>query len=283
MLSKKATLMAVVAMACALGSAAMAQGPAYKAPRGPDKVHPDLNGVWQVLNSANYNIEPHLSSAAMAMRSGPVIPVPAKEVVALGAVGSVPPGPGVVVGGTIPYKPEALAKRDENKAQWLSRDPEIKCYLPGVPRATYMPQPFQIVQGQDKMIIAYQYASATRTILFKDPGEYPADSWMGQSVATWDGDTLVVKVTALNDQSWLDRAGNFHSDIMTVVERYTPTSAVTMRYEAEITDPETYTKPWKMEMTLYRAVGPDVTLGQFKCVEHVTELLYGDLRKEPLK
>ena len=103
------------------------------------------------------------------------------------------------------------------------------------------------------------------------------------SVATWDGDTLVVKVTALNDQSWLDRAGNFHSDMMTVVERYTPTSAVTMRYEAEITDAETYTKPWKMEMTLYKAVGPDVTLGQFKCVEHVTELLYGDLRKEPLK
>jgi len=135
MVSKKATLMAVVAMACALGSAAMAQGPAYKAPRGPDKVHPDLNGVWQVLNSANYNIEPHLSSAAMAMRPGPVVPVPAKEVVALGAVGAIPPGPGVVVGGTIPYKPEALAKRDENRAQWLSRDPEIKCYLPGVPRA----------------------------------------------------------------------------------------------------------------------------------------------------
>ena len=256
---------------------------AYKAPRGPDGVHPDLNGVWQVLNTANWNIEPHTASAALAMRPGPVVPVPAKEVVALGAVGSVPPGPGVVVGGEIPYKPEALATRNENKTNWLQRDPEIKCYLPGVPRATYMPHPFQIFQSDKSMLIAYEYDGAVRNILFKDPGAAPVDSWMGQSVARWEGDTLVVTVTGLNDQSWFDRAGNFHSDEMTVVERYTPTSSATMRYEAEITDPQTFTRPWKMEMTLYKAVGPDVALGQFKCVEFVTELMYGDLRKQPLK
>jgi len=254
----------------------------WKPPRGPDHVHPDLNGVWQVLNTANYDVEPHGASAAMAFRPGPVIPVPAAQVVAMGAVGAVPPGPGVVVGGAIPYKPEAKAQRDDNRAHWLERDPEIKCYLPGVPRATYMPYPLRILQSDHGMVIAYEYASAVRTLLFKDPGPAPVDSWMGQSVAHWEGDTLVVKVTGLNDQSWLDRAGNFHSDQMTVVERYTLTSPMTIRYEAEITDPEVYAHPWKIEMTLYKAVGSDVTFGQFKCVEFVTELMYGDLRKQPL-
>lgn len=255
----------------------------YRAPRGPDGVHPDLNGVWQVLNTANWDLEPHMAKPALQLRPGPVVPVPAKGVVALGAVGAVPPGPGVVVGGTIPYKPEGLAKRKENQEHYLERDPEVKCYLPGVPRATYMPYPFRIFQSDKSMLIAYEYDGAVRNLLFKDPGEAPADSWMGQSVAHWEGDTLVVKVTALNDQTWLDRAGNHHSDQMTVVERYTPTGPATMKYEAEITDPETYTRPWKMEMTLYKAVSPDVQFGQFKCVEFVTELMYGDLRKEPLK
>ena len=276
---------ALLAVCPAVGPA-QAQSPpaaaAWKPPRGPDRVHPDLNGVWQVLNTANYDVEPHGAAAAMAFRPGPVIPVPAAQVVALGAVGAVPPGPGVVVGGAIPYKPEAKAQRDENRARWLERDPEIKCYLPGVPRATYMPYPLRILQSDHAMVIAYEYASAVRTLLFKDPGPAPVDSWMGQSVAHWEGDTLVVKVTGLNDQSWLDRAGNFHSDQMTVVERYTLTSPMTIRYEAEITDPEVYVRPWKMEMTLYKAVGPDVTFGQFKCVEFVSELMYGDLRKQPL-
>ena len=255
----------------------------YKAPRGPDRIHPDLNGVWQVLNNANYDIEPHLAGAAMAYRPGPVVPLPARDVVALGAVGAVPGGPGVVIGGALPYLPDALTTRKQNRAEWLKRDPEIKCYLPGVPRATYMPHPFRIFQGEHNMVIAYEYAGAVRNILFKDPGEAPVDSWMGQSVAKWEGDTLVVTVTGMNDQTWLDRAGNFHSDQMKVVERYTPTGPVTLRYEAEITDPQTYSRPWKMEMVLYKAVGADVTFGQFKCVEFVTELMYGDLRKEPAK
>jgi hypothetical protein len=255
----------------------------YRAPRGPDGKHPDLNGVWQVLNTANYNVEPHAASAALELRAGPVVPVPAKAVLALGAVGAVPAGPGVVVGGTIPYKPEALKTREDNKAHYLAKDPEVKCYLPGVPRATYMDHPFQIFQSDTAMMIAYEYDSAARNILFKDPGPAPVDSWMGQSVAHWEGDTLVVIVTGLNDQTWLDRAGNFHSDQLKVVERYTPTGPGTMKYEAEITDPETYTRPWKMEMTLYKRVGADARLEQFKCVEFVTELMYGDLRREPLK
>jgi hypothetical protein len=142
------------------------KGVAYRAPRGPDGKHPDLNGVWQVMNTAYYNIEPHASSAALQMRPGPVVPVPAKEVLALGAVGSVPAGLGVVEGGTIPYTPAALKQRDENKADWIHRDPEIKCYLPGVPRANYMALPFQIFQSESATMIAYDYACAVRNLQF---------------------------------------------------------------------------------------------------------------------
>ena len=256
---------------------------AYRAPRGPDGKHPDLNGVWQVMNTANWNIEPHAASAALQMRPGPVVPVPAKEVVALGAVGSVPAGLGVVEGGTIPYTPAALKKRDENKADWIHRDPEIKCYLPGVPRANYMSLPFQIFQSESATLIAYEYAGAVRNLQFKDPGPAPVDSWMGQSVAHWEGDTLVVVVTGMLDSTWFDRAGNFHTGDLKVTERWTPTGPGVMRYEAEITDPDTFTRPWKMSMNLYKHVGEDARLQQFKCVEFVEELMYGHLRKEPLK
>jgi len=262
---------------------AKAAAPAYKAPRGPDGKHPDLNGVWQVMNTANYNIEPHASSAALQMRPGPVVPVPAKEVVALGAVGSVPAGLGVVEGGTIPYTPAALKQRDENKADWIHRDPEIKCYLPGVPRANYMALPFQIFQSESATLIAYEYAGAVRNLQFKDPGPAPVDSWMGQSVAHWEGDTLVVVVTGMLDSTWFDRAGNFHTGDLKVTERWTPTGPGVMRYEALIEDPSIYTRPWKMSMNLYKHVGEDARLQQFKCVEFVEELMYGHLRKEPLK
>jgi hypothetical protein len=256
---------------------------AYRAPRGPDHVHPDLNGVWQAMNTANWDIEPHAARAALQMRPGPVIPVPAKDIVALGAVGSVPAGDGVVEGGEIPYTPEARKLRDENRADYLKRDPEVKCYMAGVPRANYMPMPFQILQSDNSMLFTYEYAGAVRNILFKDPGPPPADSWMGQSVAKWEGDTLVVTVVGQSDATWLDRAGNHHSADMVVVERWTPTSPTTLRYEATITDPQTYTRPWKMSMNLYRRQGEDARLQQFKCIEFVEELIYGELRKEPLK
>jgi hypothetical protein len=256
---------------------------AYRAPRGPDGKHPDLNGVWQVMNTANYNIEPHASSAALQMRPGPVVPVPAKEVLALGAVGSVPAGLGVVEGGTIPYTPAALKQRDANKADWIHKDPEIKCYLPGVPRANYMALPFQIFQSESATLIAYEYAGAVRNLQFKDPGPAPVDSWMGQSVAHWEGDTLVVVVTGMLDSTWFDRAGNFHTGDMKVTERWTPTGPGVMRYEATIEDPSIFTRPWKMSMNLYKHVGEDARLQQFKCVEFVEELMYGHLRKEPLK
>src|SRR6266852_9893039 len=241
-------------------------GQAYRAARGADG-KPDLNGIWQSLNEANYDLEGHIARPAMALRPGPHGPVPAAAVLALGAVGAVPPGVGVEEGGQIPYKPEALATRKQNQEDWLNRDPEIKCYLPGVPRATYMPYPFQILQSASAMTFVYEYAGAVRNVLLKDPGPPPADSWMGQSVGHWEGDTLVIDVTGLNDQTWFDRAGNFHSDKLHVVERYTRTSPDVITYEATIEDPKVFSRPWKISMPLYRRVEKNVRLLEFKCVE----------------
>ncbi|MGE0360278.1 MAG: hypothetical protein AB7H93_17680 [Vicinamibacterales bacterium] len=262
-----------------VGSQAQAPSPAI--PRTADG-KPDLNGLWQALTTANWDIEAHTARAALAMRPGPVVPVPAKEVVALGAVGAVPSGVGIVVGGEVPYLPEARKKKDENLAQWLSRDPEIKCYLPGVPRATYMPFPFQIFQSQSAFFIAYEYAGAVRNVYLTDPGPPQVDSWMGQSVGRWEGDTFVVTANGFNDQSWFDRSGNHHSAALTVVERYTMTGPNHIQYEATITDPDTFSRPWSIALPLYRHVNPNARLGQFKCVEFVEELMYGHLRKTPL-
>ena len=281
--------MAILTAAALLASPSLAAtSPPQPAPTAAPKVparaaHPDLSGVWSVMNSANFDLEPHTARAAMQLRPGPVVPVPAKDVVALGAVGAVPAGVGVVEGGEIPYKPEALARKKDNQAHWLERDPEIKCYLPGVPRANYMALPFQILQSDKAMLIAYEYAGAVRNILFNDPGPAPVDSWMGQSVARWEGQTLVVTVSGMNDSTWLSRSGDFHSDQFKVVERWRLIDRNTIRYSATISDPETYTRPWTLSMNLYRRRGEDARLGQFKCVEFVEELLYGQLRKEPLK
>lgn len=253
----------------------------YTPPRLPDG-RPDLNGVWQALNEANYDLEPHEARPAMALRPGPYGPLPAPPVLSLGAVGSVPPGLGVVEGGDIPYQPWAAAKKKENQENWLTRDPEIKCFLPGVPRATYLPYPFQILQSDKAIFIAYEYDGATRNISLTDPGPPPVDSWMGQSVGGWQGDTLVVDVTGFNEETWFDRAGNFHSDALHVVERYTRTSPDVIAYEATIEDPKVFTRSWKISMPLYRRLEKNAQLMDFKCVEFVEELMYGQWRKKPL-
>jgi hypothetical protein len=271
-------------LGCALALAALLSASpalAFQAPRLPGG-KPDLNGIWQVLNEANYDLEAHNARPALALRPGPYGPVPAKEVLALGAVGAVPPGLGVVEGGAIPYRPEALARKKENQENWLTSDPEIKCYLPGVPRATYMPFPFQILQSASQFVFVYEYAGAVRNIYLEDIGPAQVDSWMGQSVGHWEGDTLVVEVTGMNDQTWFDRAGNYHSDALRVVERYTPTSRDVISYEATIEDANVFTRPWKISMPLYRRQEPNAQLLDFKCVEFVEELMYGHLRKDPL-
>lgn len=248
------------------GAAAQAQ--TYRAPRTADG-KPNLNGIWQALNEANWDLEAHAAS------QGPVL--------ALGAQFSVPPGVGVVEGGAIPYKPEALAKKKENFANRTKEDPEVKCYMGGVPRSTYMPYPFQIIQGTGTIMMAYEYAGGVRIINMGKPTEAPVDSWMGWSNGRWEGDTLVIDVTGLNDQTWFDRAGNYHSDALHVVERYTPRSADTLMYEATIEDPNVFTRPWKISMPLYRRVEKNAQILEYKCPEFAEDMLYGHLRKQPSK
>ena len=143
----------------------------------------------------------------------------------------------MVEGDELPYTPDALKKKQENQANWLTLDPEIKCYLPGVPRATYQPFPFQIIQSNSAFFISHEFAGAVRNVYLKDPGPPQIDSWMGISHGVWEGDTFVVRTSGFNDQSWFDRAGNHHSDQMKVTERFTMTDADHITYSATIDDP----------------------------------------------
>ena len=229
--------------------------------------HPDLSGIWQTLSTANWDLQDHPASA------GPFFQ--------LGAVGAIPSGQGVVEGGEIPYKPEALKQKEANfKNRWKD-DPEVKCYMAGIPRANYMPYPFQIVQTPQSILMAYQYASANRIInMEKTPLEASVDTWMGTANGHWEGETLVVDDTGFNEDSWFDRAGDFHSDQLHVVERFKLIDADHMNYEATIEDPQTFTRSWKINLVLYRHTEKNAQLTEFKCVEFAEELLYGDVRKK---
>jgi hypothetical protein len=206
----------------------------------------------------------------------------AAPVLALGSLGWVPPGQGIVEGNEIPYKPWAAARQKENLEHWIDRDPELKCFQPGVPRAMYMPHPFQIIQSTKNIQMMFEYANAQRTIHLQKMDPYPNVAYMGYSTGRWEGDTLVVDVINFTDVTWFDRSGNFHSDALHVVERYTPMGRDAIRYEATIEDPQVFTRPWKISMPLYRRLEQNAQLMDFRCVEMVEETLYGHLRKEQL-
>ena len=268
----KGALIAGVSVAGTLAISQMMRGPVEG--RAPDvnvlrtaDGKPDLNGIWQAIGSAHWSLLDHQA------RSGPVLE--------LGAIVAVPAGLSVVEGNEIPYQPWAAARQKENYENWLSRDPEVKCYLPGLPRATYMPYPFQILQtGNNDILMSYEYASASRVIKMAKVEPPPVDTWMGQSAGHWEGDTLVVDVTGLNDQTWFDRAGNFHSEALRVVERFTPLSPDLLDYQVTIEDTKVFTRPWKIQMPLYRRQDKGAQLLEFKCVEFVEEMMYGHLRKK---
>jgi hypothetical protein len=230
--------------------------------------HPNLNGIWQAAGTAHWNIEAHSAEAL-------------KEFWPLGSVASIPAGASIVDGGSIPYLPGALAKRDENRAGWPKSDPEVRCYMPGIPRATYMPFPFQIVQGQRDILFVYEFASANRIVYMSNHQEPPVDSWMGWSNGRWDGEALVIEVTGNNDTTWFDRAGNHHSAAMKVTERYSLIDDNHLQYEATIDDPQTFSRPWTLRVPLYRRMEENAQLLEFKCVEFAEELLYGHLKKQP--
>jgi hypothetical protein len=259
-----------------LAVTAAAQAPTYKAARLAGTDRPNLDGLWQALTEANWDIQAH------AAQPGPP---------QFGALYAEPAGPGIVEGNEIPYQPWAMARKKENFEKRLTRvntdgvrleplDPEAKCYLPGVPRANYMPFPFEIIQGDKKILVAYEFASASRLITLDKAGPAPVESYMGWSNGRWDGDTLVVDVTGMNDKTWFDRAGNFHSDALHVVERWTPAGPDVLQYEATIEDPKVFTRPWKMSFPLYRRLDRHAQFLEFKCVPFSEELVYGHLRKQ---
>jgi hypothetical protein len=239
--------------------------PATGIPRMPD-CKANLTGLWQALGTADWDIRDHSAQA------GPFFQ--------LGATGAMPAGQGIVEGGDIPYKPEAAAKQKENLKNRLQLDPEVKCYMPGVPRGTYMPFPFQIIQSQGDIAIAYEYATANRVVNMGKPKEAAVDTWMGTSNGHWEGDTLVVDVTGLNGQSWFDRSGNFMSDNTHIVERYSLADTDHINYEATIEDNTLFTRPWKISLPLYRRKEKIAQLNEFKCVEFAEELIYGHLKKK---
>jgi hypothetical protein len=249
----------LAATACSQGS-----GPT-EIPRLADG-KPDFSGVWQALTTANWNLLTHGASA------GPP---------EYGTLLATPPGYGVVDGDEIPYLPAAAEQQRRNYENRFKEDPEVKCYMPGVPRANYLPYPLQIFHSADRMLIAYQYAGAARIVNFGAPQPSAIDSWMGVSNARWEGDTLVVEVSGFNGLAWLDRAGNHASSALRVVERYTLVDADTIDYSATLEDPQTFARPWSMRFRLYKNSDPRAHLMEFKCVPFTEELLYGDLYKRP--
>ncbi|MCH7816636.1 MAG: hypothetical protein IIC60_08725 [Proteobacteria bacterium] len=229
---------------------------------------PDLSGIWQAITSAHYDIEPHAASVGPHPRL-------------FGALSATPGGLGIIEGGRIPYNEPSRRQRDANRMTAIENDPMAKCYMPGVPRANYMPFPFQIVQSTDVILIAYEVAESNRILYVDQPElESQVDAWMGHSNAHWEGDTLVVRVTGQIPDTWFDRVGNFHSWEMVVEERWTPAGPNHINYEATITDPNTFTESWKVSFPLYRLVEDNVQLLEFKCAEFAEEYLYGEWRKE---
>lgn len=244
---------------------------------------PDLNGIWQTNNTANWDLEAHVARPMVGQPGlTPGSTVLAAPVLALGSLGWVPGGQGVVEGGSIPYLPWAAARKKENQANWLDRDPEIKCFQPGVPRGIYMQHPFQIIQSDGYVREVFEYANAQRTIYLNKMEPYPNVAYMGYSTGKWEGDTLVVDASHFTDATWFDRAGNFHSDALHVVERYTPMGPDVIHYEATIEDPQVFSRPWKISMPIYRRLEADAQLSDFRCVDMVEETLLGHLRKNQL-
>ena len=234
-----------------LPSASQGQAPAaaqaYRAPRTADG-RPDLQGIWQALNTAVWNIQDH----------SPTLGVPG--------------GQGIVEGNELPYKPEALAKRQENYRNRLTADQEAKCFMVGTPRIMYMPYPLQILETSKQIMILSEYVHTWRNIYMDSPHpEGPIEWWMGDSRGHWEGETLVVDVVHFTDQTWFDRSGNYHSEELHVVERYTRTGPDHLLYEATITDPKVFSRSWKMSMPLYRRVEKNAQILEYECHTYMPE------------
>ena len=220
----------------------------HRTPQGK----PDFSGIWQPLDPLDRDLLPHAAN---------------------------PDSPGflgAVVGGEIPYRPEALVKKRENYAKRATEDPSVKCFMPGVPRINFTPLPFQIFQRADQVAVYYEFVHAQRFIYTNGTDHPPGhiDWFLGDSRGHWDGDTLVVDVVDFNDETWLSHAGDFHSDALHVVERYTPIDADHIQYEATLDDPKVFTKPWTIRTVLYRRIEPNFQLLEYDCYAFDYEKYY---------
>jgi hypothetical protein len=221
-------LCAVTASAAVIaGQAARPATPAYKPPKTADG-QPDLQGIWQVRNTANWDIQSH------------------------GSGYRIPSGLGVVEGETIPYQPWAAEKKQQNFKNRLTDDPVEKCYSAGAPRTMYLPYPVQILQTPDAVVMVSSYVHTWRWIPTVATPRYEGyEAWMGDPRGRWEGDTLVVESIGFNGQTWLDHSGNFHSDALKLTERFTRTAPDAIGYEVTVDDAKVFTRPWKMRMTMY--------------------------------
>jgi len=253
--AKQVAVLALIVAAAAIRSPGQPAATKTSSPGRTADGKPDLSGIWQAVNTAAWDIQDHSGQLGL------------------------PPGQGVVEGNELPYQPAAAAKKRDNFARRATADPtEASCYLPGVPRATYMPFPFEIVQTPKQVAIRYEFAHALRNVPM-DGSQHPdglPDTWMGDSRGHWEGDTLVIDATNFNDQTWFDHSGNFHSDALHVTERYTLSGADHIQYEATIEDPKVFTKPWKISMPLYRRMEKNPRLLEYECVFYQQEERYKD-------
>lgn len=206
--------------------------------------HPDFSGIWQTLSEADYDLEPHAGRR------------------------DAPPSPGVIAGGTIPYREDALAQRRRNFESRAEEDPRLKCWVLGVPRGVYYPAPFQIFERENDLTLVHQFGHQVRTIATNGsdhPEEKGQEFWLGDSRGRWEGDTLVVDVTDFNPETWLDRSGNFHSEELHVVERWKFIDRDTIAYSATLEDPKVYTRPWTIDVVLHRRRDPGFQLIEDYC------------------
>jgi hypothetical protein len=225
--------------------------PAAPIRRMPDG-KPDLSGFYNAAGrGANYGLEKHERWSFMPGGDGVVIDPP---------------------DGKLPMQDWArkeLAQRQ--RPEFGYDDPTAQCtQAAGVPRAFYVPSPFQILQPPGYLVVLFERMS-WRQIPIDNRRHIPdtVRLWHGDSVGRWEGDTLVVETKNLNGKAWLNEAGEIVSHAETVVERFTPVNADTIRYQATVTDPIVYTRPWTIEVMFNRGEGE---LLEVACLEDDQDL-----------
>jgi hypothetical protein len=225
----------VPALTLSVAFGVVASGASYTAPKAAWEGHADLSGIWQAKANAGDDVEK-------------LVVDPSNK--------------------KIPYLPDAVKQKAANAKNKAQGDDTQKCYMPGVPRLMYMNYPFQIFQTPKYIMIVSEYAHVYRQIFMDGSAHLDGlQFWDGDSRGHWDGDSLVVDVTGFNDQTWFDKAGNYHSDELHVVERFTRTGPDTLTYEATVTDPKTFSKPWKISVPLSLDKKPNARLMEYECQE----------------